>query len=54
MHKQVKCIDILQISNDLKIPIKKLTDKEIQDNIKENKKEIHKIFPSFEKINLIK
>jgi len=50
MYKQVKCIDILQISNKLKIPISKLTDKDIQNNIKENKiKEIYKKFPSFVK-----
>jgi hypothetical protein len=49
MYKQIKCIDILQISNKLKIHINKLTDKDIQDNIKENKKEIFKNFPSFVK-----
>jgi hypothetical protein len=47
MHKQVKCIDILQISTKLKIPINKLTDKDIKNNTKENKKEIFKNFPSF-------
>jgi hypothetical protein len=49
MYKQIKCIDILQISTKLKISINKLSDKDIQYNIKENKKEIFKNFPSLVK-----
>ena len=36
MHKQVTCIDILRISNKLKIPINELTDEDIQTNIQED------------------
>ena len=43
MYKQVRCIDILRISNKLKIPINKLTDEDIQNNITEEDKPINKI-----------
>ncbi len=36
MNKQVTCIDILRISNKLKIPINELTDEDIQTNIQDD------------------
>ena len=39
MYKQVRCIDILRISNKLKIPINELTDDNIQNNIPDDKEE---------------